>query len=88
MGLAIAFAFRPATRFTSALATKRSPTPCRIRAAADDRNRPIASASGSTYEVHITTCSRALPGKAAMRLERARAFTRQTETRLRIGLAG
>jgi len=27
--------------------------------------RPIASASGSTYAVHITTCSRALPSKKA-----------------------
>ena len=38
--------------------------------------------------VAIARFSRALPTKAAMRLERARALTRQTETRLRIGLAG
>jgi hypothetical protein len=40
----IAFIFEPDMKPTIASATKRSPTPCRIRAAADDANRPDASA--------------------------------------------
>jgi hypothetical protein len=63
---ATAFDLAAGIRRAIAMATKRSPTPCRIRAAADDRNRPEGSAPAGAARRSLSTTSGVRPGRGGV----------------------